>query len=95
MPDRIRARALGIALLLVLTVAAIGSLGPRGDALKDADAVTAVSILLELTMAGLLLALRWRHVPATPVAFRLNHLLRAVLVTGLVVLPIAYFIYRA
>src|SRR6185437_10898368 len=95
MPDRIRARALVIALLLVLTVAAIGSLGPRGDALKDADAVTAVSILLELTMAGLLASLRWRHVPATPVAFRLNHLLRAVLITGLVAAPIAYFIYRA
>jgi hypothetical protein len=95
MPHRIRARALGIALLLVLTVAAIGSLGPRGDALKDADAVTAVSILLELTMAGLLLSLSWRHVPATPVAFRLNHILRAVLITGLAGLPIAYFIYRA
>lgn len=57
--------------------------------------MTAVSILLELTMAGLLLALRWRHVPATPVASRLNQILRAILITGLVVLPIAYFIYRA
>ncbi|HET7018100.1 MAG TPA: DUF4129 domain-containing protein [Streptosporangiaceae bacterium] len=100
MPDRIRARALVIALLLVLTVAAIGSLGPRGDALKDANAVLAVSVALELTMAGLLIALYRQtpallHVPATPVAFRLNHILRAVLITGLVALPIAYFIYRA
>jgi hypothetical protein len=84
-----------IALLLVLTVAAIGSIGPRGDALKDAGAVSAVASALELTMAGLLVALSWRHIPATPVALRLNQVLRAALITGLVALPIAYFIYRS
>jgi hypothetical protein len=94
MTDRIRARAIIVALLIVLTVAAIGSLGPRGDALKDASAVTAVSVALELTMAVLLIALRWRHTPATPVAARLNQVLRAVLITGLVVLPIVYVIYH-
>ena len=95
MTDRIRARAIIVALLIVLTVAAIGSLGPRGDALKDADAVTAVSFLLELTMAALLTALRWRHAPPTPVAVRLNQVLQAVLITGLVALPIVYLIYRS
>jgi hypothetical protein len=84
-----------IALLLVLTVAAIGSIGPRGDALKDASAVSAVAIALELTMAGLLVALGWRHIPATSVALRLNQVLRAALITGLVALPIAYVIYRS
>jgi hypothetical protein len=94
MTDRIRARAVIVALLIVLTVAAIGSLGPRGDALKDASAVTVVSFLLELTMAVLVTALRWRHIPVTPVAVRLNQVLQAVLFTGLAVLPIVYLIYR-
>jgi hypothetical protein len=95
MTDRIKARAVIVALLIVLTVAAIGSLGPRGDALRDASAVTVVTFLLELTMALLLTALRWRYTPATPVALRLNQVLQAVLITGLVVLPITYFIYRS
>ncbi len=46
-------------------------------------------------MAGLLIALRWRHTPPTPVAVRLNQVLRAVLITGLVALPIVYLIYRS
>jgi hypothetical protein len=95
MPDRTRVRALAVALLLVLTFVAIGSLGPRGDALKDARAVPAVAALLELTLACLLVALRWRHTPATPVAVRLNQVLLAALITGLVVVPIGYFIYSA
>jgi hypothetical protein len=95
MPDRIRARALVVALLIVLTVAAIGSLGPRGAALEHASDVSVVAVLLELALAGLLIALRWRHAPATPVAARLNQILRAALITGLVVVPIIYFIYRA
>jgi hypothetical protein len=95
MPDRIRARAIIVALLLVLTVAAIGSLGPRGDALRDAKAITPVFVLLELALAGLLYALRWRHTPATEVALRLNQILRAALIAGLIADPIVYFIYRA
>jgi uncharacterized protein DUF4129 len=95
MPDRIRARTLVVALLIVLTVAAIGSLGPHGDALKHASAVTPVFFALELTLAGLMIALRWRHTPATPVAARLNQVLRAALITALVALPIAYFIYKS
>jgi hypothetical protein len=48
-----------------------------------------------VTLAGLLYALRWRHTPATEVALRLNQILRAALIGGLIVDPIVYFIYRA
>jgi Domain of unknown function (DUF4129) len=94
MPDRIPARAIIVALLLMLTVAAIGSLGPRGGARVDASAVTAVFLVLELILACLLTALRWRHTPVTEVADRLNQILRAVLIGGLVVVPVVYLIFR-
>lgn len=93
MPDRTGARVLVVALLLLLTVAAIGSLGPRGAALQHASAAGAVAALLELALAGLLIALRWRHTPATAVAARLNQLLRATLTVALIVVPILYIIF--
>ena len=95
MPDRIRARALVIALLLVLTVAAIGSLGPRGGQVINAQAALPVALLLELTLAGLLIALIWRHTPPTPVAVGLNQLLRAAIIAALFAVPILYLAYKA
>jgi len=95
MPDRIRARALVTALLVVLTVAAIGSLGPPGGFARHAASAFPVAFALELTLAGLLTALRWRHTPATPVAARLNQILRAALITGLIAIPVTYFVNRA
>ncbi len=84
-----------IALLLVLTVAAIGSLGPRGGQVINASAALPVTLLLELTLAGLLIALHWRHTPPTPVALRLNQLLRAALIITLIAVPMLYLAYKA
>jgi Domain of unknown function (DUF4129) len=95
MPDRIRARALAVALLLVLTAVAIGSLGPRGGHVINATAALPVTLVLELALAAMVIALTWRHTPPTPVALRLNQLLRAALITGLFAVPILYLAYKA
>lgn len=63
MPDRLRPRVLVIALLFMLTVAGIESLGPAANLLRPASHVLVTCTLLEAVLAGLLIALRWQHHP--------------------------------
>jgi len=63
MPDRIRARVLVTALLIMLTVAGIRAIGPAGDWAKPSGDVAVVGLLLEALLAAMYVALRWRRPP--------------------------------
>jgi Domain of unknown function (DUF4129) len=95
MPDRLRARAALTALLLLLTAAGIRAIGPAVALdLPERARIIEVGVALEAVLAALLIALRWRQ-PATDtdeagdLATRLRKILSAVIVTVLIVVPIA------
>jgi hypothetical protein len=86
MPDRLRARVLVTALLIMVTVAGIRSLGPPADLARPARNGVIVGGLLECVLLGLLIALRWRHRPsAGELSGRLNRMVSAALVTAMIV----------
>jgi hypothetical protein len=82
MPDRLRARVLVTALLIMLTVAGIRAIGPAGDWARPAGDVLAVGLVLEALFVGLFIALRWRRQPpASDLAGKLHRIVSAALVT--------------
>ena len=99
MPDRFRSRALLAALLLLVTFAGFRAAAPpaRTD-FAGVHVVIATASALEVVLAGLLVALRWRNTrtgapgeTAGPAA-RLRLLLSGTIVTCLIVVPLAVLI---
>src|SRR3984957_6984258 len=84
MPDRIRARAILVALLVLLMAAGIRALGPPGDWGKPASHALVVGVGLELVLGGLLLILQRGHRPAGGLPLRLHRLVSSGLVASLV-----------
>ena len=83
MPDRLRARVLVTALLIMLTVAGIRAIGPAGDWARPAGDVLAVGLLLEALIVAMFIALRWRREPpANDLAGKLHRIISAALVTS-------------
>ena len=93
MPDRLPARAALAALLLLLTIAGIRAAGPAvGLHFPRRPVVIGIGAVVEVILAGLLVALRWRRPTPAGVAARLRPLLRGALVTGLIAVPVALLI---
>jgi hypothetical protein len=85
MPDRVAARALVTALLTLLTVAGIRAIGPPGDWARPAGHVLVTGGALEVVLAGLLTALRWRHRPAADtLAGRLHRIVTAAIAAAMI-----------
>jgi Domain of unknown function (DUF4129) len=84
MPDRIRARAILVALLVLLMAAGIRALGPPGDWGQPASHALVVGVGLELVLGGLLLILRRGRRPAGGLPLRLHRLVASGLVASLV-----------
>jgi hypothetical protein len=94
MPDRIRARFLVTALLILLTVAGIRALGPAGDWTQPAGPVVAATLLLEAVMLGLYLTLRrHRPPPAAALAGKLNRMISAALITSMLAVLLGIIVY--
>ncbi len=95
MPDRLRARAALTALLLLLTAAGIRAIGPAVALdLPERARIIEVGVALEAVLAALLIALRWRRQTpdggeADDLATRMRKILSGVIVTVLIVVPIA------
>lgn len=95
MPDRIRARVLVTALLIMLTVAGIRAIGPAGDWARPAGPVLIVGVLLETLIAAMFVALRWRPQPiARNLAGRLNRMISAALVTSFLGVLLGLVLYE-
>ncbi len=93
MPDRVSPRAVLAVLLLLLTIAGIGAAGPAiGLHRPPRPVLLTTAAALEVVLAGLLVALRWRVRPAVGVGARLRPLLSGTLVTGLIAVPVATLI---
>ena len=93
MQDRIASRTALAVLLLMLTIAGIGAAGPALAVHRPPSGVIIVTGgALEIVLAGLLVALRWRAPPAEGVTGRLRPLLSRVLATGLFAIPAAALI---
>lgn len=76
MPDRIKARVLVIALLLMLAVAGLNAYRPAGNLTRPASNVLVTCVLLEAVLAGLFIALRWnREPPADELAGKLHRMI--------------------
>jgi hypothetical protein len=85
MPHRVRARAALTALLILLTVAGIHTMGPPGDWHEPVSHAVIVGLVLEVVLAGLLIALRWHHRPiATELAGRLHRMVSAAIVAAMI-----------
>lgn len=96
MPDRLRARAIVIALLIMLTVAGIRAIGPAGDWTKPAGDLLVVGLVLEAVLVALFIALRWRRGPAKPdLAGKLRQIVSAALVASFVGVLLGIAIYEA
>src|SRR5215469_1923955 len=96
MPDRIRARVLATALLIMLTVAGIRAIGPAGDWARPAGDVLAVGLLLEALIVAMFIALRWRRRPAgRDLAGKLNRIISAALVTSFLGVLLGLVLYEA
>lgn len=81
MPERLRARVLVIALLLMLTVAGLDAIGPGASLVRPASHVLVACALLEAVLVGLLIALRWQHhPPAHELAGKLQRMISVALV---------------
>jgi hypothetical protein len=90
MPERISSRTVVAALLLALTIAGIGAAGPAVTRHTPPHSVVLVTAAtLEVVLAGLLIALRWRGAPASGVGSRLRAILSGTLLTALIALPLA------
>jgi hypothetical protein len=96
MPDRIRARVLVTALLILLTVAGIRAIGPAGGLRRPSGDVVTVALLLEVLLAGMFIALRWRrHPPADVLAGKLHRIVSAALVTSFFGVLLGLVFYKA
>ena len=86
MPDRVRARAVLTALLILLTVAGIHVLGPPGDwGIGRAGKAVAVGVVLEVVLAGLMTwLLLGRRPSAEAVAGKLNRMLSRCIVVVMI-----------
>ena len=84
MPDRIRARVLVTALLILLTVAGIRAIGPGGHWTRPPGHVVIVGVVLEVLFAAMFVTLRWRRQPppAGDLAGRLHRIVSAAVVTA-------------
>lgn len=96
MADRLRARTALAVLLILLTIAGIHAVGPAvGLDFPPRRIVITIGIVLEVVLAALLLALRWRPAaqgrtePAENLDAKLRALLGRVLATGLILIPAA------
>ncbi|HYK31674.1 MAG TPA: DUF4129 domain-containing protein [Streptosporangiaceae bacterium] len=95
MPDRLRARVLVTALLIMLTVAGIRAIGPAGDWARPAGDVVGVGLLLEALLVAMFIALRWRRdPPAADLAGRLHRIVSAALVTSFLGVLIGLVLYE-
>jgi len=96
MPDRLTARTVLAALLLLLTIAGIRVAGSAVTASTPAvPLLTGTGCALEAVLAALLVVLRWRRRPGESLAgpaARLRLMLTGVIVTGLIVIPAAILI---
>jgi Domain of unknown function (DUF4129) len=93
MPDRLPARTVLAALLLLLTIAGIRAAGPAvGLHLPRRPVVIGIGAAVEAALAALLITLRWRRRPPAGVGARLRPLLNGTLVTGLLAIPVAMLI---
>src|SRR5215469_6600184 len=96
MPDRIRARVLVTALLILLTVAGIRAIGPAGDLGRPAGDIVTVALLLEVLIAGMFIALRWRRQPpAGDLTGRLHRIVSAALVVSFLGVLLGLVLYEA
>jgi hypothetical protein len=85
MPDRLRARVLVTALLIMLTFAGSRALGSPGDWARPEPHVLIVGGGLECVLLALFVALRWRHHPPSgQLAGRLNRMVAAALVIAMI-----------
>ena len=91
MPDRVRARAAVTALLILLTVAGIHTMGPPGDWARPASHdIIVVGLPLEVVLGGLLITLRWRRRPnRAELAGRLQEMLSGAIVAVMIGVLIA------
>jgi hypothetical protein len=93
MPERIAYRVVPAALLLMLTIVGIGAAGPTvGMHTPSRDVVLVTGAALEVVLAALVVALRWRAAPAVGVGGRLRPLLSGALIVGLIAVPVAVII---
>lgn len=95
MTDRLRARVLVMALLVLLTVAGIRAIGPAGDFSRPTGNVLIVGVLVEALIAGMYIALRWRHRPAArELAGKLHRTVSAALVTSFLGVLLGLILYE-
>jgi hypothetical protein len=93
MPDRLPARAVLAALLLLLTIAGIRAAGPAvGLHFPKRPVVIGIGAAVEAALAALLITLRWGRRTPAGVGARLRPLLNGALVTGLLAIPVALLI---
>src|SRR5580658_2431613 len=94
MADRTRARVAIATLLILLTIAGARAERPSVRWAWPIGRVVVVGCVLEVVLAGLFIALRWRPVPRSggefgdDLAARLRKMLSAALVTGLIGVPL-------
>lgn len=85
MPDQLKARVLVIALLLLLAVAGLSTLGPAASLARTTSHVLVACVVLELVLAGLLVALRWQHrPPAHELAGKLHRIISVALISCMI-----------
>lgn len=85
MPDQLKARVLVIALLLLLAVAGLSTLGPAASLARATSHVLVACVVLELLLAGLFVALRWQHrPPAHELAGKLHRIISVALVSCMI-----------
>lgn len=91
MPDRLRARAILAALLILLAIAGTHAVGPAVSwDLPARRVVLVIGIVLEAVFACLLIALRWQGARSSAdLGRRLRSMLSGVLATGLIAIPVA------
>lgn len=95
MTDRLRARVLVTALLILLTVAGIRAIGPAGDFSRPTGNVLIVGVLVEALIAAMYIALRWRRRPAaSELAGKLHGTVSAALVTSFLGVLIGLILYE-
>ena len=88
MPDRAASRTVLAMLLLVLAIAGIGAVGPHvGLHAPSRAAGLTIAAVLEVFLAGLLVALRTGKTPPSGPARRLHAMLTGALVTALLAVP--------
>ena len=88
MPDRLNSRAALAVLLLLLAIAGVGTAGPAiSPTTASLPVVIAAAAAIEVVLAVLLVALRWRPRVSEGPATRLRMMLTGVIVIGLIAIP--------